>query len=110
MTKPCAIPPGGVVLSLMLGWSFWTAKVAAQQAVPEIRFDGNVDFLKLPTNVYLGEVAGVAVNSKRHVFVFTRTGERSTVHGASASQLFEFGPDGQLIREIGRSEEHTSEL
>jgi DNA-binding beta-propeller fold protein YncE len=61
-----------------------------------------VDFLKLPPTLYLGEVAGVAMNSKRHLFVFTRTGQRSTVHGATASQLFEFGPDGAFIREIGK--------
>src|SRR5438093_3311477 len=83
------------VLSLAAG-------AGAQQPVPDIRFDANTDFLKLPANVYLGEVAGVAVNSKRHLFVSSRTGVRSTVHGASASQLFEFGPDGQFIREIGK--------
>ena len=75
---------------------------SAQQAVPEIRFEGNVDFLQLPQDLYLGEVAGVAVNSRGHVFVFSRTGERSTVHGASASQLFEFDARGKFIREIGK--------
>ena len=75
---------------------------AAQQTVPEIRFDANVDLLKLPANVYLGEVAGVAVNSARHIFVYSRTGQRSSVHGASAAQLFEFGPDGAFVREIGK--------
>ena len=29
--------------------------------------------------------------------------ERSTVHGATASQLWEFGPDGAFIREIGKN-------
>jgi DNA-binding beta-propeller fold protein YncE len=43
------------------------------------------------------------MNSKRHLFVFTRTGERSTVHGATAAQLFEFGPDGAFLREIGQN-------
>ncbi len=77
-------------------------RLPAQQPVPEIRFDASIDFLKLPPNVYLGEVAGVAVNSKGHVFVYTRSGERSTVHGATAAQLYEFGPDGVFIREIGK--------
>lgn len=76
---------------------------AAQEPVPELRFDGNVNLLKLPPDVYLGEVPGVAVNSKGHIFVFTRSGERSTVHGATASQLFEFGPDGTYLREIGKN-------
>jgi len=75
----------------------------AQEAAPEIPFTANVDLLKLPAGAYLGEVAGVAVNSKRHIFVFSRTGVRSTLHGASASQLFEFGPDGTFIREIGQN-------
>ena len=72
-------------------------------AVPEIRFDATLDFLKLPADTYLGEVAGVAIDARRHLFVFSRTGARSTVHGASASQLFEFGPDGSFVREIGKN-------
>ncbi|MBL0172149.1 MAG: 6-bladed beta-propeller [Gemmatimonadaceae bacterium] len=75
---------------------------AAQSAVPEIRFDANVEPLKLPPTVHFGEVVGIALNSKRHVFVFTRTGVRSTVHGASASQLFEFDATGSYLREIGK--------
>ena len=75
---------------------------AAQQTVPEIRFDAKADLLKLPPGMNLGEVAGVAVNSKHHIFIYARSGERSTVHGATAAQLFEFGPDGTLLREIGK--------
>ena len=30
------------------------------------------NLLKLPTNMYLGEVSGVAVNSKGHIFAFSR--------------------------------------
>lgn len=76
---------------------------AAAQQVPEIPFDANVDALKLPNGMQFGEVAGVALNSKRHVFVFSRMGGRATVHGQAASQLFEFGPDGAFIREIGQN-------
>jgi len=86
-----------------------TARVGAQQPapagdprVPEIPFDATVDFLKLPPNTYLGEVAGVAIDARRHLFVFSRTGSRSTVHGEVASQLFEFAPDGSFLREIGK--------
>jgi hypothetical protein len=81
------------------------ASVIAQQpaaAAPEIRFDASIDFLKLPASMYLGEVAGVTVDSRKHVYVFSRTGARSSLHGAVASQLFEFGPDGSFIREIGK--------
>lgn len=75
---------------------------SAQQAVPEIRYDANADFLKLPRDLHLGEVAGVAVNKAGHLFVFSRTGTRSTVHGQSSSQLFEFDGSGQYVREIGK--------
>jgi DNA-binding beta-propeller fold protein YncE len=87
---------------LTLALSATTARAQQVQQVPEIRFDGNVDFLKLPPTMHFGEVAGVALNSKGHVFVFSRTGVRSTVHGASSAQLFEFSPTGQFVREIGK--------
>ena len=92
----------GCVL-LLAGLGTTSRAQSGNGAVPEIRFDATVDFLKLPADTYLGEVAGVAIDARRHLFVFTRTGVRSTVHGASASQLFEFGPDGAFIREIGKN-------
>jgi hypothetical protein len=87
-----------------------SAMAGAQEnaaAVPEIRFDATADFLKLPANTNLGEVAGVAIDSRKHLYVFSRTGGRSTVHGAVASQLFEFGPDGSFLR---RRHEHDHEV
>jgi hypothetical protein len=45
----------------------------AQQSVPQIPFDSVADFPKLPNGMNFGEVPGVAVNSKGHVFVFTRS-------------------------------------
>jgi sugar lactone lactonase YvrE len=53
--------------------------------------------------MYLGETAGVAVNSKGHVFVFTRGNSTGPAYGASAAQLLEFAPDGTYIREIGHN-------
>src|SRR5208282_2293732 len=45
----------------------------AQQApAPEIKYRSVPDFLKLPQDLYFGEVSGVAVNSKGHIFVFSR--------------------------------------
>ena len=75
----------------------------AQQPVPEIPFDSTPDFLKLPPDLYLGEVAGVAVNSQGHVFVFSRGNTTGPAYGAAAAQLLEFAPDGKYIREIGRN-------
>jgi streptogramin lyase len=75
----------------------------AQEAPPQIPFDGNVDFFKFPADMNCGEVAGVAVNSKGHVFVFSRGNTTGPAYGASAAQLLEFGPDGRFVREIGKN-------
>ena len=73
----------------------------SQQSVPEIKFQAQTDFFKLPPDLYFGEVAGVAVNSKGHVFVWSRGGTTGPAYGAAAAQLFEFDSDGKYIREIG---------
>jgi DNA-binding beta-propeller fold protein YncE len=75
----------------------------AQQGVPEIPFDSVPDFLKLPPGMNFGEVAGVAVNSKGHIFVFTRSNSAGgPAYAPSAAQLLEFGPKGEFVREIGK--------
>src|SRR5947207_1261005 len=82
----------------------FTASISAQQAnVPQIPYRSVPDFLKLPPDLYLGEVAGVAVNSKRHVFVFSRGNTTGAAYGAAAAQLLEFGRDSKFIREIGHN-------
>src|SRR5579884_593741 len=74
---------------------------AQQSPVPEIHFRSVPNFLQLPPDLYFGEVAGVAVNAKGHVFVFSRGNTTGPAYGAAAAQLLEFGPDGKFIREIG---------
>jgi streptogramin lyase len=75
----------------------------AQQSVPDIPFDSVPDFLKLPPGTNFGEVAGVAVNSKGHVFVFTRSNSASgPAYAPTAAQLLEFGPKGEFLREVGK--------
>ena len=72
-------------------------------SAPEIPYESVPNFLKLPPDLYLGEVPGVAVNSKKHLFVFSRGNTTGPAYGATASQLLEFGPDGKFIREIGKN-------
>ena len=78
------------------------------QSIPEIAFDANIDLLKLPDNLHLGEVAGVATNSKKHIFVYTRTGASNATVGTSrtfykaGSKLFEFDETGKFVRELGQ--------
>ncbi|MES1256145.1 MAG: peptidyl-alpha-hydroxyglycine alpha-amidating lyase family protein [Acidobacteriota bacterium] len=89
----------GVGLVLGLGARAAWAQGAPQRATayataPEIPYDSVPNFLKFPTDVYLGEGIGVATNSKGHIFVYTR--------GGQTSQLFEFDPTGKFVREIGK--------
>src|SRR5438132_1495693 len=87
-----------IALVLLLTPAFY-----AQQSVPEIPFDSVPNFLKLPAELHLGEASGVAVNSKGHVFVFSRGNTTGPAYAATASQIVEFGADGKYIREIGHN-------
>lgn len=95
-------------LPLLLLFVFLAAAVSGQQSAPalqsapEIPFD-SVPFLKLTPDRNLGEVLGVAVNSKDHVVVLNHPGSAGTgpVYGESTTQLLEFDEKGNFIREIG---------
>ena len=79
------------------------ASAFAQQSVPDISFESVPDYPKLPSGMNFGEVPGVAVNSKGHVFVFTRSNSAGgPAYAPTAAQLLEFGPKGDLLREIGK--------
>jgi NHL repeat len=81
-----------------------SAALAQQQApVPEIPYRSVAGFLKLPPDLYFGEVSGVAVNSAGHVFVFSRGNTTGPAYGAAAAQLLEFDAHGRFVREIGHN-------
>jgi hypothetical protein len=79
----------------------------AQATVPTLAYDA-VDFLKPPLNMPIGEVAGVATNSKGHVFIYERSGTFNTTVGTSrtfphgSSKLLQFDQNGKFVRELGR--------
>src|SRR5262249_26243168 len=76
----------------------------AQDAPPTITYESVPNLLKLPDDMHLGEAAGVAVNSKGHIFVYSRGGSSSgPAYGNTASQLLEFNPSGKFVREIGKN-------
>src|SRR5580658_9196052 len=90
------------VKKLVLGFAALLAPLAFAQT--EIPFDANVNFLTgLPESIQMGEASGVAINSKGHVFVFSRGNSTGPAYGATASQLLEFDPAGKFIREIGHN-------
>ena len=66
-----------------------------QTSAPEISFDA-IEFGQLPSNLFLGEASSVAVNSKGHVFIFSRGNSIGPAYGATASQLLEFAARRQI--------------
>jgi len=82
--------------------------LSAQNAAPALNFDSAPTPLALPDDIYLGEVGGVATNSRGDIFVYTRTGHptlsmgtaRPFAHGGS--RLFQFDRAGKFTREIGQ--------
>ena len=95
-------------IALFLVFVFRFSGLAFAQSIPEIPFDSTPNFLKLPDGLYMGEAAGVATNSKGHVFVYTRTGSPKVTIGTnrtfarSSARLFEFDQTGKYVREIGQ--------
>ncbi len=79
------------------------ASSALGQSVPQLPFQSVPDPLTLPNDVHFGEVAGVAVNSKGHIFVFSRGNSTGPAYMATAAQLLEFDPTGKFVREIGKN-------
>src|ERR1700742_1862817 len=95
-----ALLTAGLVL---MATPFLAQPSLAQESVPQIPFDSVADFPKLPDGMNFSEVPGVAVNSKGHVFVFTRSNSANgPAYAPTAAQLLEFSADGPLIREIGK--------
>src|SRR6201987_3499495 len=77
---------------------------SAPATVALIPYDSVANFLKLPADLHMGEAAGVAVNSKGHIFVFHRGGSsQGPAFANTAAMLWEFDSDGRFIREIGRN-------
>lgn len=80
----------------------------AQNGAPEIKFDSVPNAVQLPAGIYLGEVGGVATNSRGDLFVYTRTGHPTVTIGTArpfahgGSRLFQFDRSGRFVREIGK--------
>lgn len=89
---------------LLLATAQTTCSLSAQPSgIPEMPYRSVSDFLHLPADLYFGEVTGVAVNSKGHIFVFSRGNTTGPAYAAAAAQLLEFDRDGQFLREIGHN-------
>lgn len=68
---------------------------------PRIKIQAELPLVP-PPGAFFGEVAGIAVNSKGHIFTFHRGSPQGDANSAIAAQLWEFDPTGKFVREIGR--------
>ncbi len=62
--------------------------------VPVIPHEAVADFFKNPPGIYTGENMGIATNSKGNIYIY---------HRANETRLFEYTPQGNFVREIGRN-------
>ena len=69
-------------------------EAATAQNVPDLPYKAVPNFFQTPPGDYLGEVQGVATNSKGDIFVAFR--------GNPGSRLWEFDKTGKFVREIGK--------
>lgn len=94
-----------IVVAFLIG-----SPVFAQIAIPVIPVDSIGNILKpLPAGLSQGESAGVAVNSKGHIFVVCRCANLEITSGTSrafargSARLREYDQNGNFIREVGKN-------
>jgi 6-bladed beta-propeller len=96
------------ILKITLAGGLLANSALAQNSAPEIKFDSVPNAIQMPAGLYLGEVAGVATNSKGDIFVYTRTGHPTVTIGTmrpfahGGSRMFQFDRTGKYVREIGK--------
>ena len=97
--KKLALLSAAVVAGGLSGSAF--AQGLAQ--IPELKFDSEiiVSNMNMPPNVHLGEAAGVSIDSKGNIYVYSRTGGEGDIDFRRSAQLFEFDSTGKFMREIG---------
>jgi hypothetical protein len=93
--------PGGPQLSAERKAAL-AAQAELEKNTPQLPFDA-VALPLNPTGHTIGETVGVAVNSKKHLFVYTRSGNIGPARGAQAAELFEFDEKGSYVKEWGQN-------
>ncbi|HSH75715.1 MAG TPA: 6-bladed beta-propeller [Longimicrobiales bacterium] len=82
--------------------------LSAQTNAPQIQFTAEDALGSFPDDIHLGEVAGVARNSRDEIYVYTRTGNPTLALGLAryisraGSRLFKFDSRGRYEREMGQ--------
>src|SRR6266568_935801 len=77
-----------ILAALFIAASFFPCY--SEEAIPKLNYEAVPDFFQLPAGEHFVEVAGVAVNSKGHIYVFHR----------GKHPLMEFDASGKFVRSI----------
>jgi len=70
---------------------------AAEKAVPQLPVTEEILPLVMPDHT-MGETEGVTLNSKGHLFVYSRTGKGGSARGGTAAELFEFDQNYKYVK------------
>lgn len=73
---------------------------AQQQPVPEIPYKSVPNFFKYPYEMNLGDMASVAVNSKGHIYMLSRSDTSGPAYGQMSGEVLEFDQNGQFLRKV----------
>ena len=71
---------------------------AIDAKTPKLKYKEEVLQLLVP-DYTMGETVGVDVNSKNHIFVYSRTNPQGIARGGTAAMLWEFDPNGKFIKQ-----------
>ena len=97
MKRSFPSPVGAILLAgtiVLLFHPLSAQSRATATNVPVIPHEAVPNFFKNPPGIYTGENMGIATNSKGTIYIY---------HRAYETRLFEYTPQGNFVREIGRN-------
>jgi hypothetical protein len=72
-------------------------QLALEEATPKLHITEEILPLSIPGHT-IGETEGVSMNSKGHLFVYSRTGTGGIARGGTAAELFEFDNNLKFVK------------
>jgi hypothetical protein len=72
-------------------------QLALEAATPQLQVTEEILPLHIPDHT-MGETEGVSMNSKGHLFVYSRTGKGGSARGGTAAELFEFDQKLKFVK------------
>jgi len=100
--EPAAPAPGGGRAQTPEQQAAAAAQTELEKNTPQIPFEA-VSLPLMPDGHTIGETEGVAINSKKHLFVYTHSGNAGPARGAQAAELFEFDQANKYVKEWGQN-------